>query len=192
MHATYSERASAFDPHSRRAILASLDDRLRRRPAGAPAAEPASEAPAGVAASRGHPKLLVGIDDAGQRLVLGRVVDETTLDGLLRLSYEDDPDTEIVVRATKRAPRAAIVNLFDHAKTAGLQRLTAVDSAAATCSRCGPCTLRTARFHRWRLHSPRLLRKCRHRLHNPRRWSASTRRSPCQASRCLGRTTCAC
>jgi predicted Zn-dependent protease len=125
MHAVYSERSSAFDPHSHEVILAALDQRLHRGRGGAPAAEPATPvAPTPVAASGIHPKLVVSIDDAGQHIVGGHALDGATLDGLFRLCFTDDPDTEIVVKAAKRAPRAAVVDLFDRAKAVGLQRFS--------------------------------------------------------------------
>jgi predicted Zn-dependent protease len=125
MHARYSERSSAFDPHSHAVILAALDQRLHRGRGGAPAAEPSTPvAPARVAASGIHPKLVVHIDDSGQHIVGGHALDGATLDGLLRLCFTDDPDTEIVAEAAKRAPRAALVDLFDRAKAVGLQRFS--------------------------------------------------------------------
>jgi biopolymer transport protein ExbD len=123
MNALYSERAAAFDAHSRDVILAALDARVR--PARAPAAD--HPAVAVVAAAHTpepahHAKLFVRIDDAGRRFIAGQLVDTDTLDDLLRMSQRDDPDTEIVIKATARAPRPAIVDLLDHAKTAGLAR----------------------------------------------------------------------
>jgi biopolymer transport protein ExbD len=51
------------------------------------------------------------------------VLEGATLDGLLRLCFTDDPGTEMVVKAARRAPHAAVVDLFDRAKTVGLQRV---------------------------------------------------------------------
>jgi len=126
MHEMYSERSAAFDPHSHAVILATLDQRLHRgRGRGAPGAEPAPpEATARVGATGQHPRLVVSITDAGQYIVGGQVLDGATLDGLLRLCFTDDPDTEIVANATKRAPHAVVVDLFDRAKAVGLQRLS--------------------------------------------------------------------
>ncbi|HET9624294.1 MAG TPA: matrixin family metalloprotease [Kofleriaceae bacterium] len=116
MYPQYSERASAFDPQSRAVILASLDARLHRR-----AADPPGPGVAVAAAPR-HARLFVRVDDAGQRFVGGQPVDPATLDELLALSHRDDPDTELVVQTTRHAPQAAIVELLDHAKAAGLAR----------------------------------------------------------------------
>lgn len=118
MHGTYSERSSAFDPHSREVILAMLDQHLHRG-RGAEPATPVAPTPAGLS-----PKLVVSIDDAGQHIVLGHALDGETLDGLLRLHFTDDPDTEIVVMAARHAPRAAITDLLDRAKAVGLQRFS--------------------------------------------------------------------
>jgi biopolymer transport protein ExbD len=71
-----------------------------------------------------HPKLVVEIGDAGEHVVGGHALDGDTLDGLLRLCFTDDPDTEIVVKATRRAPRTAIVDLLDRARAVGLQRFS--------------------------------------------------------------------
>ena len=125
MHETYSARSSAFDPHSHEVILATLDQRLHRGHAGAPAAEPATlEAPSRAAASRASATLVVIIDDAGLYLVDGHALDHATLDGRLHQCVTDDPGTEIVVKAAKHAPRAAVIDLLDRAKAAGLQRFS--------------------------------------------------------------------
>jgi predicted Zn-dependent protease len=126
MHGTYSERSSAFDPQSHAVILAALDQRLHRGH-GAPAAEPTTpEAPARVAAPAAHHKLAVNIDidDAGKYSVGSQTLAGEMLDGLLRQSFTDDPDTEIVVTAAKHAPRAAVIDLLDRAKAIGLQRFS--------------------------------------------------------------------
>jgi biopolymer transport protein ExbD len=67
---------------------------------------------------------VVNIDDAGQYLVSGHALDRATLDGRLHQCLTDDPDTEIVVKAAKHAPRAAVIDLLDRAKAAGLQRFS--------------------------------------------------------------------
>jgi len=124
MHETYSERSSAFDPQSHEVILATLDQRLHRG-RGAPAAEPTTpESSARVAAPVAHHKLAVNINDAGQYSAGSHTLDDATLDGLLRQSFTDDPDTEIVVTAAKHAPRAAVIDLLDRAKAIGLQRFS--------------------------------------------------------------------
>lgn len=118
MNATYTERASAFDAGSREVILAALDTRVRPTHADHPTLAVAATAPAPTR----HAKLFVRIDDSGRRFIAGQLVDTGTLDDLLRMSQKDDPDTEIVIKATAHAPRPAIVDLLDHAKTAGLAR----------------------------------------------------------------------
>jgi biopolymer transport protein ExbD len=126
MHATYTERASSFDPHSRELILAALDARVRpdhaapRLATERPAATVVA-APAAPGAHHGHAKLFVRIDDQGQRSIAGQLIDTETLDDLLRMSHRDDPETEIVIKATVHAPRPALVELLDRAKTAGLE-----------------------------------------------------------------------
>jgi len=123
MHEAYSERSSAFDPQSHEVILAALDQRLHRG-RGAPAADPTTpESPARTARATHH-KLAVTINDAGQCSAGSHTLDGATLDGLLRQSFTDDPDTEIVVTAAKHAPRAAVIDLLDRAKAIGLQRFS--------------------------------------------------------------------
>jgi len=124
MHATYSERSSAFDPQSYAVILATLDQRLRRG-RGAPAAEPATaESPARVATPVTHHSLAVNIDAAGRYSIGSHTLDGATLDDLFRQYFMDDPNTEIVVRVVKHAPRAAVIDLLDRAKAVGLQRFS--------------------------------------------------------------------
>jgi predicted Zn-dependent protease len=125
MHASYSERSSAFDPHSHEVILATLDQRLRRGHPAAPAAEPAGhkpEATARAAAATMHPQLVVTVDDAGHHIVGSHAIDGATLDDLLRLSFTDDPDTQIVVKVGKHTPHTAIVDLINRGKAVGLQK----------------------------------------------------------------------
>lgn len=122
MHESYSERASGFDPHSHRVILATLDQRLHRD--SAPEAAPAARNTGGTATAGSHPRMVVAVDDAGKYLIGGRVLDGATLDELLHMCFTDDPDTEIVVQAARHAPRTAVTDVFDRAKAAGLKRLS--------------------------------------------------------------------
>ena len=116
MSATYSERTASFDAHSQQIILAALDERLQRRHGAADvtlAAAAARPAP--------HPKMMLRVDDAGRPVMGGHAIDLATLDELFRMTQQDDPETEVVVHATKQAPQAAVITVIDHAKAAGLQ-----------------------------------------------------------------------
>ena len=110
MYPVYSDRSSAFDARSRDLMLG----RLGRKPA-MPEATPAVAR---------HPVLAITVDTAGQLILGGRVLDDASLDGLLQLSFTDDHDTEVVVKPSKGAPHAAVIKVFDHAKAAGLQRMS--------------------------------------------------------------------
>jgi biopolymer transport protein ExbD/TolR/metallopeptidase family M12-like protein len=124
MHDSYSERSSAFDPQSHEVILATLDQRLHRGRS-APAAEPTTPpSTAHAATPAAHHKLTVTIDAAGTYSAGNHTLDGAALDGLLRQSFTDDPDTEIIVTAAKHAPRTAVIDLLDRAKAIGLQRFS--------------------------------------------------------------------
>ena len=119
MNAQYSDKAAAFTPEARDLMLATLDQRLHRtrlKPRAAPADK--------------HPTLVVTLDAAGKPSVGGNAIDDATLDDLLRMSAADDRDTQVVVKAVRGAPHAAVVKILDHAKAAGLSRLAiATDDA---------------------------------------------------------------
>jgi biopolymer transport protein ExbD len=115
MSAMYSERMTAFDPVSHATILATLDERLGRPPT--PAAEP--DAP-----DAAHTTLVIDVDARGQHLVGGNAVDDPTLDDLLHMSVDDDRDTAIVVRYDPMAPQRAVSAALEHARKAGLTRVS--------------------------------------------------------------------
>ncbi|HEX5060071.1 MAG TPA: biopolymer transporter ExbD, partial [Kofleriaceae bacterium] len=70
-----------------------------------------------------HPTLVVRVDAAGRPSIGGNVIDEATLDELLRMSAADDRDTEVVVKAAPGAPHKSVVFVLEHAKAAGLHRM---------------------------------------------------------------------
>ena len=113
MNATYSERSASFTPEARDTMLATIDQRLgRARP------KPTRPAPKEV-----HPTLVIRVDAAGDPSIGGNTIDEPTLDELLRMSFADDRDTQIVVKAARATPKAAVVKILERAKAAGLRRL---------------------------------------------------------------------
>jgi biopolymer transport protein ExbD len=116
MYPIYSDRSAAFDPQSRDLMLA----RLGRTSTAIVETTPAVAQ---------HPVLAITVDAQGQLILGGRTLDDDSLDGLLQLSFKDDPDTEVVVKAAKTAPHAAVIKILDHAKAAGLKRMAiAVDA----------------------------------------------------------------
>lgn len=119
MNATYSHKASSFTPEARDTMLATTDQRLQRAPTMRVKAT-----------TTAHPTLIVRVDAAGRPSIGGNVIDEATLDELLRMSAADDRDTEVVVKAAKNAPQASVRLVLEHAKAAGLHRMAiATDDA---------------------------------------------------------------
>jgi len=116
MNSTYSHQSSSFDASNRATILATLDLRLNR-PARATPSTPAPQ-------DASHPTLEILIDSQGQRIVGGNLVDDATLDGLLRLSFTDDPETAITVRLKGLPPQHIVIQVIDRAKAIGLRRVT--------------------------------------------------------------------
>jgi len=109
----YSVKASTFDEARRETIQLTLDRRLGR----ATKAKP-------VPKSGEHPSLVIVLDDTGNRIVGGNILDEATLDGLLKLHYTDDRETSVTIKAGQATPTTAIASVVDHVKAAGLQRIS--------------------------------------------------------------------
>ncbi len=123
MSPIYSERASGFDVASRETILANIDQRLHRPARQVVHASTRAGTPVPTDA---HPTLVILIDAAGRSLIGGNQVDDDTLAGLLRMSYDDDHDTLIVVRTEHAAPAAAVSKAAERAKASGLTRVSIV------------------------------------------------------------------
>jgi hypothetical protein len=105
----YTHRIAAFSSRSRATMRANVDRRLGRQiPVDADA----------------HPTLIVEVDAAGAVLVGGVPVGDSTLAELIRLSAEDDANTEVVIRADAAAPPAAVEGVMQRARAAGLERVT--------------------------------------------------------------------
>ena len=111
MNATYSDHSASFSDHSREVMLTTLAERLHRGHATA-------------TVNHGHPQLVVRITDKQQAVIGGQLVDDATVGELFRMSFADDHDTEIVLKAPRGASHAAVVRLLELAKAAGLQRLS--------------------------------------------------------------------
>jgi hypothetical protein len=114
MNPSYAVHASAFDPKSRDLIRTNLAERLHR----------ASPVVATKAVAITHPSLVIMLDAAGTAHIGGQPVDDTMLDQLMKMSFDDDHETEVIVRAPRETPQAAVVNVLDRAKAAGLHRMT--------------------------------------------------------------------
>jgi hypothetical protein len=111
MNAHYSDQSASFDSASRDVILASLDDRLHRAPRMTDAK---------------HPTLAITIDAAGRRIVGGNPLDESTLEGLLKLSFDDDHTTAVVIKTLPGAPQRAATELVERARAIGLVHVSVV------------------------------------------------------------------
>ena len=121
MNAMYSDHSSSFDATSRDVILAALDERLHRARRSVP--KPTSDASA-AGPHDSHPSLVIIVDASGRSIIGGNAVDGPTLDGLLRLSVDDDRDTAIIIQPTRDAPHSAVAKVLELAKAAGLQRVS--------------------------------------------------------------------
>jgi hypothetical protein len=111
MHASYSEHATKFDPHSREVILAGFDRWLHR---GLPAAaEPAPTAQPTATTAR---RLVIDLDATGKASANGTELDGAQLDALL--AGPDRPG-EVVLRYGKATPPEARNALIGRAQAAG-------------------------------------------------------------------------
>jgi hypothetical protein len=121
MNPQYSTKSSAFDAASRDAIRATVDERLHRKRV----ADPVAHAPAaGAVGAVAAPALVVAIDASGRALVGGAPMDEATLDGLLKLTFEDDHDAAVLVTFSRKASQAVVVKVVDRVKAAGLTHVS--------------------------------------------------------------------
>jgi biopolymer transport protein ExbD len=113
MNARYSDKSASFTPEARDTMLATVDQRLARKRIQKRA--PPAEA---------HPTLEVGVDANGRASIGGNTIDDATLDELLKMSFADDRNTQVLVKAAPGAPHSAVVKILDRAKAAGLQKLS--------------------------------------------------------------------
>jgi hypothetical protein len=111
MHATYSEHAAKFDPHSREVMLASFDRWLKRGQAAAldpaPAARPAAKAPI---------RLVIDLDPTGKASANDRALDDAQLDAMFA---GPDRPTDVIVRYGKTTPSDARNAIIGRAQAAG-------------------------------------------------------------------------
>jgi biopolymer transport protein ExbD len=111
MSASYSTQAASFAERDRVVMLATADARLQRVST--------------VAATSGtHPSLVIRIDATGATSIAGVELTARGLDEMLQLSFADDPETQVVIRAEANAPRDAITRVGDRAREVGLLNVT--------------------------------------------------------------------
>jgi hypothetical protein len=132
MSPKYSDKAASLDASTHEIILATLDQRLHRTPHHSTAmiAPPATTLAASKTATPAptphgnHPSLVLLVDVSGRIVLGGQTLDDGTLDGLMRLSYDDDHDTAIVLKPAKATPPAVVTKLTDRAKAIGFTHVT--------------------------------------------------------------------
>jgi hypothetical protein len=67
---------------------------------------------------------VIVVDESGARSVGGSTVDDATLDGLLKLHFTDDNQTEILIKTRDKAPQHVVLAIVQRAKAAGLQKIS--------------------------------------------------------------------
>jgi hypothetical protein len=112
MSPMYSDQSSSFDGTSHDTIRATLDERLHR-------AAPASAASAARVA---HATVVIVVDAKGTAMVGGQPVDNDELKQLLKMSYDDDHDTEVAIHIAKGVPHGRVIEILEIAKTVGLTK----------------------------------------------------------------------
>jgi biopolymer transport protein ExbD len=115
MYPIYSDKSAAFDPDSRAIMLARADRQFSRTPKEA--------VPAAVNTAVKHAVFAVKVSATGEVENGGMVLSDAMLDSLLKMSFEDDHDTSVVVKAARGAPHDVVVHVLDRAKAAGLSHL---------------------------------------------------------------------
>jgi predicted Zn-dependent protease len=111
MHASYSEHAAKFDPHSRALILASFDRRLHRGQSASLDLAPAAPSVAKVTV-----QLVIDLDAAGKASAHGQPLDDAQLDALFA---GPDRPTDLVIRYSKATPPEARSAILARAQPAG-------------------------------------------------------------------------
>jgi Matrixin len=114
MHASYSEHAAKFDPHSREVMLASFDRWLRRGDPAPVAAAPV--APSAQPVAKPATRLVIDVDAAGKLHANGKPLDDAQLDALFAGA---DRSTDVTIRYTKATPPEARNTIVGRAQAAG-------------------------------------------------------------------------
>lgn len=113
MYPVYSDKSAAFDPGSVTLMRAHADQLFGRTP------KEAMPVPT-VSAAVTPPVFVVTVDSTGTIENGGMVLSDAMLDSLLAMSFDNDHDTSVVVKAAKGAPHDVVVHVLDRAKAAGL------------------------------------------------------------------------
>jgi biopolymer transport protein ExbD len=109
MYPIYSDRSTSFTAQSRDLMQATVAARLGR---GAPA--PTMDE---------HPTLVIRIAANGAVSIAGVELTANSLGEMLKLTKEDDPDTQVIIRAQTGAPPEIIERVGKRVEAAGLGRV---------------------------------------------------------------------
>jgi Biopolymer transport protein len=115
MYPIYSDKSAAFDPDSV-TLMRSRADQLFGR-------STHEAMPAAATAAVRHPEFTITVDATGTIENGGMVLSDAMLDSLLTMSFDNDHDTSVVVKAASGAPYNVVVHVLDRAKAAGLTHL---------------------------------------------------------------------
>jgi biopolymer transport protein ExbD len=125
MYPMYSDHSASFDPDSVTLMRAHTDQLFGRTTHEAmPAAYSTAAMPAARNTPTGPPVFAVTVDATGAIANGGVVLSDPMLDSLLSMSFDNDHDTSVVVKAAKGAPHDVVVHVLDRAKAAGLTHLS--------------------------------------------------------------------
>lgn len=111
MYPFYSDRSTSFTAHSEGMMQATVAARLGRT---TPATTPTMDA---------HPTLVIKIDASGAISIAGVALTADSLHEMLKLTKEDDPDTQVIIRAQTGAPPGIIERVAKWARANGLEKI---------------------------------------------------------------------
>jgi len=109
MYPTYSDQSASFTTHARDLMLAAVAARLGR---GGP--PPAMDA---------HPTLVIKVAATGAVSIAGVELTAGSLEEMLKLTKDDDADTQVIIRAQAGAPQDIIDRVADRVRAKGLERI---------------------------------------------------------------------
>lgn len=120
MYASYSHRAGAFSSKARELLLREIDRRLGRA-SSQPDAEQSSTTASKPAKKSGgnHPPLVIRVTTDGTTVVDGNRLDTSALEALLKATFAEGEETQILINSDKKAPVGSVADVIDRAKAVG-------------------------------------------------------------------------
>lgn len=118
MHTSYSNHANAFSAKSEAIMLRAIDQRLGR---GGATVEPVPEKQQQPVAT--HGPLVIEVAKDGSMYVDGERQRWDEIYALLKKTFDDDPNTPIVINKDRKAPAHVVGDLVDRAKATGLTKI---------------------------------------------------------------------